>query len=72
VDRAQAFLSAGAQRVGLSGDAEQRVLQLPGGLGHPLAAHPEHVGDQLLRHGELARERPKPAGEPYEERMFDV
>jgi hypothetical protein len=28
-------------------------LQLAGRLGHALAPHAEHVGDQLLRHGDL-------------------
>src|SRR4030095_9645912 len=31
------------------------VLQLPGSLGDTFAAHPQHVGDQLLRHGQFVR-----------------
>src|SRR4030095_10775453 len=31
------------------------VLQLPSGLGDTFAAHAQHVGDQLLRHGQFVR-----------------
>jgi hypothetical protein len=31
------------------------VLQLPGSLGDVFAAHPEHVGDQFLGHGNFIR-----------------
>jgi len=53
------------------------ALQFPGGLRDPFAAHPEHVGDQLLRHRELVRGQPieaeqQPAAELLVDRTMPV
>ena len=51
---------------------QSRRLQMAGGFGHAIATHSQHVGDQLLGHGQFVRGQPVQAQQqPAAQLLFD-